>query len=746
MSRQDTTARLLDQASMDALPMVAWETDADGIVTLAPVGGGVGGGRTPWRGWRGRSVAAATAGMPDFEEMTRQARQGRRSNREVTCGPATYQVTVGPRFDEGGEVVGTTGCAIDVSELRSLKTDLAVRQEQLRLLVDTALDAVITCDINSVILEWNNEAAGLFGWTREEAVGRKLFETIIPEDLRAAHLAGMRRFLEVEEGPVLGRRIEIEAVDRSGRRFPIELGINPIPTSHGPVFSAFLRDITERVDQEQRLIGSEYRLRGALDAMEAGTWDYRLGPDGSLIEATVDDRVRELLEDDADVLPPGRDSILEVDRASVADAWNAHLEGLTPRFSVEYRIHGDSEDVRWRRELGMCVFDATDTEQEFAGQVRQPFRVIGVVTDVTPSKAMESSLQDARKLEVAGQIASQFAHDLNNVLTAISGHISLLELDKLSERARGSVEVIKDAVARGGALTRNMLQMGRPVRGRRSEVDVPRLLEHTLRLSRAILGQDIHLDTRIADYVPCVYLDENQLQQAILNLLINARDAMAGKGTITVSAEEMDSTEGSMVLIEVVDDGPGMSPEVLSKVTRPFFTTKGSKGTGLGLATIDRLVKSEEGRLEIKSVLGSGTRVGIVLPAGRVVSSTGGVSESDPIRRVMVVEDHPLLRPMLTEALANAGCATQPCPDGESALREVDDFEPDLVVLDVNLPGQSGDLLALSIRRKIGRDVPVLFVTGNQDFELPDLPAVDLIQKPFELLDFIRRVNDFSIE
>ena len=726
-------------ALLERLPLLFLELDGAGKVVGGPSGGIAASLSLSAGECHGRTLPELIPGFREHGAVLEAALSGERGRFEGAIGPRVFDWTIEPRAGGGATLAG-----LDITELRATKSDLSVREEQLRLLVDTALDAVVTCDARSVIIDWNAEAEQLFGWKREEAIGLLLTDTIIPEDLRAAHAAGMRRYLDSGEGPVLGRRIEIEAVDRSGRRFPIELGINPIPTSTGLMFSAFLREITERVRQEQRLIGSEYRLRSALSAMEAGAWDFRLSPEAQLVEAQVDDRVAELLGNDAHVLPLERESILPEDRPLVERAWREHVGGNAPRYAVDYRRKASDGSVVWRREVGIKVADEASQEApDFAGQLKSPFRVIGVVTDLTPAKSMEASLVDSRKLEAAGLIASQFAHDLNNVLTAISGHATIVELDQnLSERARDSIAVLKDAVARGGALTQNMLMVGRPVKGRRAQVDLARLVEDTARLARPILGTDIELSSDLEPGLPGVFLDANQLQQAILNLLINSRDAMGRHGKVRIDARRFDEA-GGRVAVSVVDDGPGMPPEVLENATKAFFTTKGDKGTGLGLAMIKRMVDTEDGEMLIESELGRGTTIRLVFPASS--APTAGASRK-PIRRVLIVEDHPLLRPMLSEALSNAGCTVEACGDGDAATGIASSFKPDLVVLDVNLPGRRGDEVAMDLRKRLGVEVPVLFVTGNNDFEVPDWRNVDLVRKPFELTDFTRRVLEFSVD
>ena len=635
--------------------------------------------------------------------------------------------------------------AADVTPIAAREEAVARREQELQLLVDTALDPVISCDESSRIIAWNSSATSLFGWTPEEAIGRTLSETIVPDDLRGAHAAGMKRHLETGEGPALGARIEIEAVDRAGRRFPIELSVNPIVMPDRRGFSAFIRDISDRVAGQARLVGSESRLRSALDAMQAGAWEYSLDETGGVVSSIVDDRVRDLFGDDAELLPTCRTNIHPDDRAAVSTAWNAAVEMRNPRYDVEYRTLGPEDRIFWRREVGVLIpKEHEDVDHE--GRPVELARMLGVVQDVTHEKELEETLSSARRLEAVGQVASGFAHDLNNVLSAISGHATLAALaPDLPEKSVRSMEVIKDAVARGRALTQNMLSLGRPGPTQRDRIDLAVVIEDTLKLAVPVLGSSIRVERDLPRDLGWIESDANQWQQAILNLVINAKDAMEGHGLLEVALRCDSGASGSKrLVVEIRDTGKGMSPETLEMATRPFFTTKGKKGTGLGLAMVHRLVEAEMGSIEIDSKVGVGTTIRLAVPArsdDAGATSSGADARS---RRVFLVEDHPLLRPMLAESLTNGGFEVTAVSDGSQAFQEILEVDPAVLVVDINLPGRRGDDLASSVRTELGRELPVLFITGNNDFDPPRWPHTDFLRKPFELEDLNRKVRGLA--
>ncbi len=667
------------------------------------------------------------------------------ASREVEFGIGEYRFAGVLRANDSAKSIAYDLFAMDITKAGRREEALELRERQVQLLMDTALDPVVTCDESSRIVAWNDSAADLFGWPAEEAIGATLTETIIPEELRPAHLAGMKRFLATGEGPVLGARIEIEAVDRSGRRFPIELAINPLVLPERRVFSAFIRDISDRVAAEARLVGSESRLQSALDAMQAGAWEYVLSETGDLLGAVIDDRARDLLGENAEMIPRDRSTIHDDDRGPVVAAWREASEGRSHRYEVEYRMLGPGDRVFWRREVGVLIA-REDDDAEYEGKPTARARMIGVVQDVTHEKELEETLASARRLEAVGQVASGFAHDLNNVLSAISGHATLAALGPgLPKKSLQSMEVIKDAVARGRALTQNMISLGRPSATQRDRIDLATVASETLKLAEPVLGAAIRVESDLPTGLGWIESDASQWQQAILNLVINARDAMSGHGLLEVSLRREDPTgDSSRLVMEIRDTGKGMAAETVELATRPFFTTKGKKGTGLGLAMVHRLVDAESGRLEIESQLDVGTTIRLTIPLAVEGDRAGDESVDLTGCRVFLVEDHPLLRPMLAESLVNCGFEVVAVSDGAEALEQILTVDPTVLVLDINLPGRRGDDLASAVRAELGRDVPVLFITGNNDFDPPKWQRTDFLRKPFELEDLNRKVRGLA--
>ncbi len=627
------------------------------------------------------------------------------------------------------------------SEPRGPVLPIADAAQQLQQLVDTALDAVITCDVESRIVMWNSGAEKLFGWSAHEAIGLKLTDTIIPPEFGEAHTRGMAHYLKTGDGPVLGQRIEIESINRDGRRFPVELSINPIRTKHGLGFSGFIREISDRIEAERMIREGQERLQLIFDATDEGVWDYQFDLNGSVIESFFGEKTSQLLGDGAGSIPPQRSNIHPEDRDGVFRAWELHWNQLQATFELEYRIqYQDSEHYRWVKERGIIVRRDDDNK---------PLRAVGSVVDISAHKTLEATLLHAQKREALGLIAGGFAHDINNVLTIIKSHTSIQQLNKeLPKETLDSLHTVDVAVLRARTLTQNMLQLGRPIKSERQITQVNKLLTETLQLVQPSIPTSIQVSCNIdlAD-TDTVYLNPEQLQQAILNLILNARDAMSQGGTLEINATRTSSHSGiePKLLIAVTDTGYGIDKESLEMIFEPFFTTKGEKGTGLGLSTVKKFVDDCNGTVSIESQVDYGTSVQIELPEH--TTQTGpealtAIGESVMPSNILLAEDHPLLRPMLKSAIAITGHHVEVAEDAAQVLATGTASQPDLMVMDIDLPGGRGDELAADLRAYWKKEIPVIFITGNSSFTIDDSETTILLYKPFDLERLIESISN----
>ncbi len=616
----------------------------------------------------------------------------------------------------------------------------------LRSIVAALPDAVLSIDTTSTILHVNDAALALFGYTREEFVGRTLADTIIPAELAPQHERGMARFAASGHGPVINRRIDITARDKSGRRFPIELCVFLDPARRGEIFHATIRDVSDRVARDASAKGERDRLSQFLEATADAWWDCTLG-----VETRYSKQMRALWNVGDAEFPPCAPVLLpwihSGDRVRVEDAWTAHLEGRTGRFECTFRAECVDGSTRWLRTRGRAV--------EF--ELGQPTRIVGTMTDVTEQQFAEERLRNGQRLEMLGLLAGGFAHDLNNLLAAIRGQAALAAMEpSISADTVESLGMIQLATTKAKMLTQNMLALGKPRSEEVRRFSLRPVIEETMQLARIGLPKSIVVSVEVAaiDGV-AVDMDPSALQQALLNLAINARDAMGSVGSLRVDASLVEGSDPLLVEIAVEDSGSGIAPDVLARMFEPFFTTKAhGTGTGLGLAVVHQAVTSAHGRIDVTSEVGRGARFAMRLPA--FLESHHSVAEScaavGPLR-IVLAEDHPLLRPMLAEMLRAFGHTVTDVPDGASALaRAIDAKAPiDLLILDVQLPSLDGFHVHARAEEVLGRRLGCVFISGDPGMALP-LSAVDhvgLLAKPFEpsaLLDEIARVHAAALK
>jgi signal transduction histidine kinase/CheY-like chemotaxis protein len=371
--------------------------------------------------------------------------------------------------------------------------------------------------------------------------------------------------------------------------------------------------------------------------------------------------------------------------------------------------------------------------------------------DVTEQRTLEARLRQSDKMQALGTLAGGIAHDFNNLLTAILGSLELAgprvadqpRVQRLIENARGAAE-------RGASLTKRLLSFSRAHDLQARATDVNALIAGMSDLFGRSLGGLVTVRTELAEDLPAVQVDPDQLELAVLNLCINARDAMPEGGAITVAtrrleiAADPEIADGTYLGISVSDEGTGIPEEILRRVCEPFFTTKAvGQGTGLGLAMVFGLAQQSKGRLVIDSEVGRGTRVELALPfAGQAPERAEEAPGATPVvgrrARVLIVDDDPQVRHVTASFLTGFGHSTTEAADGETALRHLENERFDIVVADLAMPGMSGIDLAAEIR---GRDprLPVLILTGHAEaMQIPeDLPV---LAKPFRSADLAARV------
>jgi DNA-binding response OmpR family regulator len=376
---------------------------------------------------------------------------------------------------------------------------------------------------------------------------------------------------------------------------------------------------------------------------------------------------------------------------------------------------------------------------------------VKLMEEIAQRQKAEAALVQAEKMQAVGQLTGGLAHDFNNLLTAVVGNVDLIRSRSADARVQRLAENALNAAQRGAKLTAQLLAFSRTQKLKSAPVDVNALILGMHNLLDQTLGASVAIKNELTAALPPAMADANQLELAILNLSINARDAMPGGGVLTIRTA-INASDPSMVEIEVSDTGSGMPPSVIARAFDPFFTTKApGKGTGLGLSQVYGIAKQCGGDVAIGSEIGKGTKVTIYLP--RAVSSAAATADAEtPIIRaarsekLLVIDDDGDVRAFVTGLLSDLGYDVREASHGEEALQALCEFAPDLLILDFAMPGMNGAETALALRERCA-GAPILFVSGFANSELLERAIGDapLLRKPFrpaELAATVRSLLD----
>jgi two-component system cell cycle sensor histidine kinase/response regulator CckA len=628
----------------------------------------------------------------------------------------------------------------DITDRRRAVEALRSERDLLDGILATSVAGILVVDLSGRVVFANPQAETVLGLPREELIGLMGF----PDGWRLLDLDGTpvqdeqratRRVLQTGE-PLHDLRFILE-VPYHPRRV-LSINAEPLKDASGAITAGVLsiQDITAEQDAQRGLREREEQLQRITSAVPGVVYQYIVDPEGNGCFAFVSERARELLGVDPEEIREDATRMAARidpdDLRAMGEAFQRARQTLEP-VSLDFRIREPGDHVRWFRAIATAIPGRTP------GWVTWN----GVIVEITERKRLEEELLQSQKMESLGRLAGGVAHDFNNLLTVIRGYADVLsgEFGESDPRLT-EIREIRRAADRATALTRQLLMISRRQVLLPREVDLNALVQEMGRMLRRVLGEDIDIVTAPGADLGLVRADPGQLEQVILNLAVNARDAMPAGGALTIETGRMAITPGrelpgtrgvppgDYIVLRVGDTGVGISREVQTKIFEPFFTTKPvGEGTGLGLSTVYGIVQQSNGVITVDSEPGSGTSFRIFLP--RLLRTEGARPEvaaprpAVPVgeRRatVLLVEDDDSVRQLTRRILEQFGFLVREARNGAEALTMIDigTRRVDAVVSDVVMPGMGGRELIgrLRVRRP---ELPVLFLSGYTREELSE--------------------------
>jgi PAS domain S-box-containing protein len=689
---------------------------------------------------RERFTRCAEEGVPYDLELEILTRKGRR-----VWVRAVGEPVLGP----DGDIQRVEGAFQDITPLKEARAEIRELEGRLHETVENLPDGFITFDHEWRFTYLNKTAAGFFGRSREELVGKVVWEEY-PEVVETAFHEAYHR--AVREGRTV--RIE-EYYEPWGRWFREHV----YPTAQGVV--AYFQDITEWKEAEAALRESETLVQELADHIDSVFW---IAPgDMSRMEYVSPAYAKIWGRDPAEVADDPRlwlEAIHQEDRERVGSVLAHPPES---NYELEFRIVRPDGAVRWIRDR---VWPLRDDQ----GRV---VRILGVAEDVTERRELEERLRHGQKLETVGHLAGGVAHDFNNILTVLQAASEMLLEDlPSSSPLRDIAREILDQAERGARLTRQLLAFSRRQVLDDRVLDVATFLERMEPVLRRVIPENIVITWERGGTGLRVKVDPDQLQQVILNLVMNASDAIQGQGRISLGVDSVrlsaDDTgdipwqvaTGEYVRLTVEDTGTGMPPEILQRIFEPFFTTKPrGRGTGLGLPMVYGVVKQSGGHIMVDSEPGQGSTFRVLLPLvaeeeaaspGESAAPGGEVGSSPPLRpgsgTILVVEDDEPVRDAVSRILRRFGYHVLEAGGAKQALKlfQAHRAEVGVVVSDLVMPYMDGVSLMHRIRG-VQPGFPVILMSGYSTEELATearRTATAFLDKPFSPEELVRAIQD----
>jgi len=636
----------------------------------------------------------------------------------------------------------------NITERRQREEALRASEEQYRAIFNASEDALVLWDSNLRRVDVNTAYERLYGWRREEVIGRG-YETLgVPSQFTEPRLDLVRRTLAGETC-----RVELESVRKNGEHFQADIRTIPFMHRGERHVLTIARDITERREREQALRASEEQYR-------------------AIFNASFDGMIIRTLEGEIVDVNPALESMYGYGREELIGRTFGPIisEGRAESFrgylaEVAAGRHFRTESHVPRKDGSRVYIEVLGSPVMYDGKPH----VLSVVRDITARREAESrhreleaQLRQAQKMEAIGHLTGGIAHDFNNILTGIMGYLTLAsEREAASSDAKLArhLQQAQHGATRARELIQQMLTFSRAQKGKPRAVDLAALTEDAVRLLGSSLPSSVELRTELEPGLPAVMIDPVQVEQILLNLCINARDAMDGAGTIKVGVRLAangaaactschQAADDRYVELYVADSGPGIAKNVIDRMFEPFFSTKEvGRGSGMGLATVHGIVHEHGGHIVVDTAPGAGATFKVLLPALAGEAETAAPEAEDRLRRkplrqrlegrVLLVEDEKMVGEFMAELLGDWGLEVKVERNPVEAERWLteDPRRVDLVLTDQTMPGMTG----LELARRVGRlrpGMPVILYSGYAENLRPaDLERCGvraLLAKPVE--------------
>ncbi len=630
-------------------------------------------------------------------------------------------------------------------------------QDYYRAIIESADDPIFICDRDGRYLYGNARAAANVGLTQAEFIGRTVDE-IFPADVAEAYRRGVREVIDSGETRRSEDRLVLGGVETWNSTL-----LQPLRDAEGRVVAVqgIVRDITSRKLVEMALRQSEERLRQVILASSIGIWDYDVtspfmyfSPQQREIWGLTQHEPITWHQHDNLIHPEDRERLA----AAVAQL-RASADGV---FAFEHRIVRPDGATRWLSVRGQAFYEGE-------GASRRLVRAIGATRDVTEEQRasheradLQARLLQSQKLESVGRLAGGIAHDFNNILNIIIGCAEMASSELDPTQVSGYLAEILKAATRSAELTRQLLGFARRQTVMPRVVDLNDFVTASLKMLRRLIGEHVALSWHPGVELWPVRIDPVQVDQILVNVIANARDAIGDAGAVIIHTENVPLSSnflypglapGEYVRLAIVDNGKGMDAETQSHLFEPFYTTKPvGQGTGLGMASVDGIVRQNGGAITVTSAVGRGTTVNVLLP--RVATAAALAGSGDEARMpggsetILLVEDEPALLRFATRSLESLGYTVlaAPGPDAAINLARVHHGPVHVLVTDVVMPGMNGRKLA---DRLLASDpnLKCLFMSGYTDGIIGRGGVLEehvhFLQKPFSpkaLADKVREV------